>query len=82
MNQRLIDDLRSRTCSAEDAVKNIKSGSFVTTGRNDAQYIVTEYGVAQLKGYNMRDRAKALISIAHPEFRERLTSEAKKLKYI
>ena len=60
----------------------LKPGSFVTTGRNDVQYIVTEYGVAQLKGLNMRTRVKALISIAHPDFRDWLTSEAKKLKYL
>jgi len=60
----------------------LKQGSFVTTGRNDVQYIVTEYGVAQLKGFNLRDRARALISIAHPDFRDQLESEAKKLKLL
>ena len=60
----------------------LKPGSFVTTGRNDVQYIVTEYGVAQLKGLNMRTRVRALIEIAHPDFRDWLTSEAKRLKYL
>lgn len=60
----------------------LKPGSFVTTGRNDVQYIVTEYGVAQLKGYNLRDRARSLISVAHPDFRDQLEFEAKKMKYM
>lgn len=46
--------------------------SAVTTTRNDVNYIVTEYGIAQLKGKTMKDRARALISIAHPDFREEL----------
>ncbi|HNX24699.1 MAG TPA: acetyl-CoA hydrolase/transferase C-terminal domain-containing protein [Spirochaetota bacterium] len=60
----------------------LTSGAFVTTGRNDVQYIVTEYGVAQLKGLNMRNRVEALISVSHPDFRDWLRSEAKKLKYL
>lgn len=46
--------------------------SAVTTTRNDVNYIVTEYGIAQLKGKTMKDRARALISIAHPDFRAEL----------
>ena len=60
----------------------LKPGSFITTGRNDVQYIVTEFGVAQLKGFNLRDRARALISVAHPDFRDQLEFEAKKLNYM
>lgn len=60
----------------------LKPGSFITTGRNDVQYIVTEYGVAQLKGYNLRDRVRALISVAHPDFRKDLEADAKKLNYL
>lgn len=63
-------------------VPTLTPGAYVTTTRNDTQYVVTEYGVAYLKGYNMRDRVKSLIRIAHPDFRDWLTFEAKKLNYI
>jgi acyl-CoA hydrolase len=58
----------------------LKPGSVVTTLRTQVQYVVTEYGVVQLKGKSMRERAKALISIAHPDFREQLSEEARKLR--
>jgi len=54
-------------------------GACVTTGKNDVDYIVTEYGVAHLRGRSYAERAKALISIAHPDFRDELTADAKKL---
>lgn len=54
-------------------VTKITDHSAVTTTRNDVNYIVTEYGVAQLKGKTMKDRARELIKIAHPNFREELT---------
>lgn len=57
-------------------------GSMVTTTRNDVQYVVTEYGVAWLKGFNLRQRVKDLVRIAHPDFRDQLMEEARKLKYI
>lgn len=50
-------------------------GSAVTTSRNDVDYVVTEYGIAKLKGKTLRERAKALIEIAHPAFKEMLESE-------
>ena len=53
-------------------------GAIVTTSKNDVDYIVTEYGVAKLRGKSLSQRAKALISIAHPKFREELTAQAKK----
>lgn len=53
----------------------IDKGSAITTSRNDVNYIVTEYGVANLKGKTLRERAKALINIAHPDFREDLNKE-------
>lgn len=54
----------------------LKQGAGVVTTRAHAHYIVTEYGVAYLYGKNMRQRAKALIEIAHPNHRERLEREA------
>lgn len=47
-------------------------GTTVTTTRTDVHYIVTEYGVANLRGKSLRQRAKLLIEIAHPKFREQL----------
>ena len=56
----------------------ITEGSAVTTSRNDVHYVVTEYGIADLKGKTLKERAKALIAIAHPDFREELTEEFNK----
>ena len=53
----------------------IDKGSAITTSRNDVNYIVTEYGVANLKGKTLRERAKTLINISHPDFREELNKE-------
>ncbi|WP_251197602.1 acetyl-CoA hydrolase/transferase family protein [Anaerotardibacter muris] len=50
-------------------------GSLVTTPRNETQFIVTEYGIADLRGKTNKERAKALINIAHPDFRESLVEE-------
>jgi 4-hydroxybutyrate CoA-transferase len=52
-------------------------GAAVSTSRNDVHYIVTEYGIANLRGKGLRERALALIGIAHPDFRETLLAEAK-----
>ncbi|SDI74349.1 acetyl-CoA hydrolase/transferase family protein [Natribacillus halophilus] len=57
-------------------------GSAVTTSKNDVHYIVTEYGAVNLKGKSISERAELLISIAHPDFREELTREAKALKML
>lgn len=46
--------------------------------RNDSDYVVTEYGVAHLRGLSVHDRAAQLIRVAHPNFREQLTKEAEK----
>ncbi len=53
-------------------VPNIKEGAAVTTSKNDVDYIVTEYGIARMKGKSLKQRAQALINIAHPDFREEL----------
>lgn len=53
-------------------------GAAVTTSRNDVDYIVTEYGVAWLRGLNVRRRVQALAAIAHPDFRGWLLEEAEK----
>lgn len=53
-------------------VPDITPGSMVTTTNHDVDYIVTEYGIAKMRGKTMKGRAAALIGIAHPDFREEL----------
>jgi len=59
-------------------VPTLNPGTHVTTSKNDINYVVTEYGVAQLRGKTAKQRAEALIGIAHPNFRAELTETAKK----
>jgi 4-hydroxybutyrate CoA-transferase len=54
----------------------LAKGAAVTTPRTLADYVVTEFGIAELKGKNLRQRAKALINICHPEFREEVEKQA------
>ncbi len=56
----------------------LAEGAAVTTSRNDVDYVVTEYGVAWLKGRTLAQRAEALIAVAHPDFREGLRAEYEK----
>ena len=63
-------------------VPTLKVGAGVVTTRNDVQYIATEYGVADLRGKSIRQRARALIDIAHPDQRARLEEEAIRYKFI
>jgi len=52
-------------------------GTHVSTSKNDVNYVVTEYGISQLRGKSAKQRAKELIGIAHPAFRSELTGQAK-----
>jgi 4-hydroxybutyrate CoA-transferase len=63
-------------------VPTLYEGSGVVTTRNDVHYVVTEYGIARLHGKTVRQRAQALIAIAHPEFRQELTRAANQLGYL
>ncbi|MCA9997669.1 MAG: butyryl-CoA:acetate CoA-transferase, partial [Anaerolineales bacterium] len=63
-------------------VPTLYEGAGVVTTRNDVHYVVTEFGIASLHGKTVRQRAQALIGIAHPQFQEELTHQAKKLGYI
>jgi len=63
-------------------VSMLKPGAGVVTSRNHVRYVVTEFGVADLYGKSIRQRAKALIQIAHPEFRADLEKQARELNYI
>ena len=59
----------------------LKQGAGVVTTRNHVRYVVTEHGVADLYGKTIRQRAQALINIAHPDFREDLKKQARELNY-
>jgi acyl-CoA hydrolase/GNAT superfamily N-acetyltransferase len=67
---------------ASRIVPFLDEGAGVTLGRGDVHYVVTECGIAYLHGKNIRERAMALIAIAHPKFRPWLIEEAKKLSLI
>lgn len=57
-------------------VAKLKPGAVVTLSRNDVEYVVTEYGVVNLRGCTVKERVDRLISIAHPKFREQLRRDA------
>lgn len=57
-------------------------GTHVSTSKNDINFVVTEYGVAQLRGKSAKQRAGELIAIAHPKFREELREQARRMGYL
>jgi acyl-CoA hydrolase/GNAT superfamily N-acetyltransferase len=63
-------------------VSHLSHGAGVVGTRASAQYVVTEFGIANLHGQTIRERALSLINIAHPRFRELLLEEAKKISYV
>jgi len=63
-------------------VPTLTPGAVVTTPRNEVHWLVSEFGAANLKGRTTRDRAKAMIGLAHPRFRDELTVEARRLGYL
>jgi 4-hydroxybutyrate CoA-transferase len=70
----------SSTCkggTASRIVGELARGACVTTSRNDVHFVVTEYGVADLRGKSLARRAEALIGIAHPAFREELARSSR-----
>jgi len=74
------------TAQTEDGVVSrivpaLPQGTIVTIQRNCADCIVTEYGIAHLKGKTRRQRAEELIAVAHPEFRAELREAARKAFY-
>jgi acyl-CoA hydrolase len=60
-------------------VPTLSPGTHATTSKNDVNYVVTEYGIAQLRGKSAKQRAEALIAIAHPDFRSSLREAANKM---
>ncbi len=65
--------------SVSRIVPILSPGTHATTSKNDINYVVTEYGVAQLRGKSAKQRAQALIAIAHPDFRASLREAANKM---
>jgi acyl-CoA hydrolase/RimJ/RimL family protein N-acetyltransferase len=63
-------------------VSHLTNGASVVSPRSTVRYIVTEFGIAYLHGKTIRERALALINIAHPRFREQLLAEAKSIHYV
>lgn len=61
-------------------VPTLNPGSIVTLPRSLVQYVATEFGIVQLKGKSTLERAKAIIGISHPDFRDELTRQAKEMK--
>ncbi|SHI86993.1 4-hydroxybutyrate CoA-transferase [Dethiosulfatibacter aminovorans DSM 17477] len=64
---------------ASRIIPALPAGTPVTTSRYDVQYVVTEFGAVNLWGLSTRDRAEAIISIAHPDFKEELRAQAKQI---
>jgi acyl-CoA hydrolase len=72
--------------TADDTVSRIvpqlHPGAAVTTFKNIVDKVVTEFGVAELRGSAIAERTRALIAIAHPNFRDELTARARELGYL
>jgi acyl-CoA hydrolase len=72
--------LRSTTSSGRSRIRaRLTQGSVVTTLKNTVDHVVTEFGIARLRGRSIADRARALIAVAHPDHREELEREAREL---
>ena len=72
----------ARSGEVSRIVTQLTPGAGVVTTRGDVHYVVTEYGVAYLHGKRVQDRALALISVAHPRFREQLLRDAIEARYV
>jgi len=72
----------TKDASTSKIVPHLKEGAGVVTSRGDVHYIVTEYGVAYLHGKSLGQRARELIRIAHPKFRDELTHFAKRHNFL
>jgi acyl-CoA hydrolase len=81
-NGKPIIALPSTAKESSRIVATLKPGAGVVTTRGDVHYVITEHGVAHLFGKNLRERAKALIAIAHPDHRDELERAAKERKLL
>ncbi|MDR1807965.1 MAG: hypothetical protein LBR33_08665 [Propionibacteriaceae bacterium] len=75
------DKATGQVTSASKIVPTLKPGAGVTLSRNDVDIVVTEYGWVSLRGTTVQERAKLLISIAHPQFRDELDAKAREFGY-
>ncbi len=75
--------MRSTAMTKNGRVSNINAvhpaGTVVSLHRGDVDYIVTEYGIAPMRGRSIRQRIENLIAVAHPDYREELRREAERL---
>jgi acyl-CoA hydrolase len=69
----------TRSGTVSRIVAQLPPGTVVTVPRTFTDFVVTEYGVTNLQGFTQRQRALALIELAHPDFRERLRADAQRL---
>lgn len=74
-----VKDKEGNKQTISKIVPLLKPGAIVSLSRNDVDYVVTEYGVAWLRGQSIKERVKRLIEIAHPDFRDELRFSAKDL---
>jgi len=74
--------LPSSAKGASRIVPTLKTGAAVTTSRNDVDFVVTDFGIASLKGKTVRERMRSLINIAAPEAREELTRKAFEIYHV
>ena len=68
--------------SVSRIVARLHPGAAVTTFKNIVDRVVTEYGVAELRGSSIRERTRRLIGIAHPKFRDELERQAREMDYL
>ena len=69
------------TCPAAEVPARLAAGDVVTTQKNTVDKVVTEYGVAELRGRSVAERARALVAVAHPAFRDDLERQAREIGY-
>lgn len=75
----MVKQADGSTIEKSKIVPGLAQGAAVSLSRNDVDYVVTEFGIASLRGTNVRERVERLIAIAAPQFREELTQEAHRL---
>lgn len=72
----------AKTDTISRIVPVLSPGTHVSTSKNDVNYVITEFGVAQLRGKSVKQRAQEMISIAHPAFRDELTQAARRMDFL
>jgi acyl-CoA hydrolase len=78
----IVTQSTARDGTVSRIVPQLAAGDVVTTVKNTVDKVVTEYGVAELRGRSIRERTRALIAIAHPDFRDELERAARDLRYL